>query len=248
VLSQQLAEAIAAAPLSNLDDLSRDVWRAMAAGMLTDNDAEHLAEVIHARRAIARTLEVSQRATEPRTGPSRPWSYFPPPRPPQGPQRRSRSIARRRQLAASGPMPPALACRFTQGELAVLRIVSDEVKRTGSCARTVAEIAARAGVCLSTVRNAVRAASRLGLLTVEERRQHCRPNLPNVIPNVIRVISAEWLAWLARGGGCKKVNATDKEVLNREKRGGFNSSRKPESGVRFAHTTQKILRGGRRGP
>jgi len=44
-------------------------------------------------------------------------------------------------------MPPALAAKFTQGELAVLRIVADEVRRTGSCVRTVAEIAARAGVC-----------------------------------------------------------------------------------------------------
>jgi hypothetical protein len=140
-------------------------------------------------------------------------------------------------------MPPALAAKFTQGELAVLRIVSDEVKRTGSCARTVAELAARAGVCLSTTRNAIRTASRFGLLTVEHRRQHCKPNLPNVV----RIISAEWLAWLAKGGGCKKVNATDKEVLNREKRGSFNSSRKPEPTERFVQEAQQPLRG-RSGP
>jgi hypothetical protein len=143
VLAQQLAEAIASAPLSRLDDLSRDIWRAWAARLLDDDGAQHLAEVIHERRTTARTLDASQRAAEPRTAPSRSWSYFPPPLPPQGPRKRAQSIARRRQLAASGPMPPALAARFTTSELAVLRIVSDEVKRTGSCARTVAEIAAR---------------------------------------------------------------------------------------------------------
>jgi len=64
VLSQQLAGAIAAAPLSTLDDLSRDVWRALAAGMLSDANAQHLAEVIHARRTVARALETAGRAQE----------------------------------------------------------------------------------------------------------------------------------------------------------------------------------------
>src|SRR3954454_3368543 len=41
---------------------------------------------------------------------------------------RAVAIARRRHLAASGPMPPALACRFTVSELAVLKIVGDEVR------------------------------------------------------------------------------------------------------------------------
>jgi len=105
--------------------------------------------------------------------------------------------------------------------------VSDEVKRTGACARTVAELAARAGVCLSTTRNAIRTASRLGLLTVEERRQHCARNLPNII----RLVSSEWLTWLSKEGRFKNLNPTGKEVLNREKRGGFNNP-------------QKTLRGG----
>ena len=45
------------------------------------------------------------------------------------------------------------------------------------------------------VKNALRTAARLGLLTVEERRREGRRNLPNVV----RVISREWLTWLARG-------------------------------------------------
>src|SRR3712207_154013 len=78
-------------------------------------------------------------------------------------------------------MPPALACKFTVSELAVLRIVGDEVRQHGYCDRCVDEIAARAGVCRQMVQNAIREAARLGLLTVEERRREGRRNLPNVI-------------------------------------------------------------------
>src|SRR5215207_10138245 len=118
-------------------------------------------------------------------------------------------IVRRRHLAASGPMPPSLACRFTVGELAVLRIVGDEVRQHGQCDRCVDEIAARAGVCRSLVKNAIRTAARLGLVTVEERRREGRRNLSNVI----RIVSREWLAWLARGPkpiGVKKIIPTAK--------------------------------------
>ena len=43
MLADQLAGVIAAAPMSTLDDLSRDTWRALAAGLLDDNDAQRLA-------------------------------------------------------------------------------------------------------------------------------------------------------------------------------------------------------------
>src|SRR3712207_7343300 len=46
-----------------------------------------------------------------------------------------------------------------------------------SCARCVDEIAARAGVCRSMVKNAIREAARLGLLTVQERRRQGHRNL-----------------------------------------------------------------------
>jgi hypothetical protein len=113
-------------------------------------------------------------------------------------------------------MPPALACKFTVSELAVLRIVGDEVRQHGHCNRCVDEIAARAGVCRRMVQNALREAARLGLLTIGERRREGRRNLPNVV----RTVSKEWTDWLARGGcssrrqaepliGCKKLHPTD---------------------------------------
>ena len=108
---------------------------------------------------------------------------------------RAVAIARRRHLAASGPMPPALASKFTVSELAVLRIVGDEVRGQGACDRTVDEIAARAGTCRTVVKDAIRARPRLGLLTVQERRRQGQKNLPNVV----RIVSREWTQWLARG-------------------------------------------------
>jgi hypothetical protein len=77
-----------------------------------------------------------------------------------------------------------------------LRVVADAVRAGGRCELSVPEIAARAGVGITTARNAIRDASRDGLLTIQERRRHHRPNLPNVV----RVISREWLAWISKGG------------------------------------------------
>ena len=118
-------------------------------------------------------------------------------------------------------MPPSLACKFTVSELAGLRIIGNEVRQHGHCARCVDEIAARAGVCRRMVQNALREATRLGLLTIEERRREGRRNLPNVI----RIVSKEWTSWLTRGGrsnrpaaealiGCKKMHPTDNSYKN----------------------------------
>jgi hypothetical protein len=46
---------------------------------------------------------------------------------------------------------------------------NDEVREKGKCYLTYAEMAARAGVCRRTARNAVRRAGRLGLVNIEER-------------------------------------------------------------------------------
>src|SRR4051812_1363252 len=195
--------------LTRLDHLSKAIWQALAAGAVGDDDAQSLAERLHARRSVLRG------DLKPVGIPAGRASLFPPRRPQRAPQR-AVAIARRRHLAASGPMPPSLACRFTVSELAVLRIVGDEVRQHGQCDRCVDELAARAGVCRRMVQNALREAARLGLLTVEERRREGRRNLPNIV----RIVSKEWTSWLARGGrsshpkgnapiGCKKMHPTD---------------------------------------
>src|SRR3954451_15181476 len=142
--------------------------------------AQALAERLHARRGVLRG-EIKPVCIPP----GRP-SIFPPRRLQRASQRPV-AIARRRGLAASGPMPPVLACKFTVSELEVLRIIGDEVRQHGQCARCVDEIAARAGVCRQMVQNALREASWLGLLTIEERRREGRRNLPNVV----RIVAKE---------------------------------------------------------
>ncbi len=161
----QMANAIVSArTLTRLDHLSKAIWQGLIAQAVTDDQAQQLAELIHARRIVVRG-EVKPVGIPP----GRP-SIFPPRRL-QRPLLRPIAVARRRHLAASGPMPPSLACRFTVGELAVLRIVGDEVRENGHCDRTLAEVAARAGVSRSTAKNAIRAAAAMGLVTVQERRR-----------------------------------------------------------------------------
>lgn len=117
---------------------------------------------------------------------------------------RARSISRRRQLAASGAVPGAIAAGFTTGEIAVLTVVARECQRRGSCAWFMDRIAAVAGVCRSTARNALRQAQALGLVTVQERRRRGWRSESNIV----RVVSAAWLSWL-RLGGCKKTATTN---------------------------------------
>ena len=107
------------------------------------------------------------------------------------------SLERRRLLACSGPLPPQLAARFTEGQRAVLRIVGDEVAAKGVCGLCIDAIAARAGVCRRLAQGALRLAEGDGLLTIEERRHEGRKNSPNLV----RIISREWQAWMRRGGG-----------------------------------------------
>src|SRR3954449_4988660 len=215
----QMAAAIdSARTLTRLDHLSRSIWQGLAAGAVGDDDAQTLAEQLHARRGVLRS------EIKPVGIPLGRPSLFPPRRLQKAPKRPV-AIARRRHLAASGPMPPALACKFTVSELAVLRIIGDEVRQHGQCARCVDEIAARAGVCRRMVQNAIREAARLGLLTIEERRREGRRNLPNVV----RIVSREWTMWLARGGrssrpsaepliGCKKMRPTDSSYKTQRSR------------------------------
>lgn len=211
MFATQMATAInEARTLTRLDDLSRAIWQGFSAHAVTDDQAQSLAELIHTRRLVVRG-EVKPVGLPP----GRP-SIFPPRRL-QRASLRSVAIARRRHLAASGPLPPSLACKFTVGELAALRIVTDEVREREHCDRTIAEIAGRAGVCRTTAQNAIRAAAAMGLLTVQERRREGQKNLPNVV----RIVSREWLQWIRWGGhsggrsasksiGFKKTDPTDK--------------------------------------
>ncbi len=206
--------------LAQMDALSRQVWQGHGSGVLADDEAQGLAERLHARRGSIREgiRPVGIPAGRASLFPARARSISPD---------RAASRDRRRLLACSGPMPPALAARFTTGQLAVLRIVADEVAAKGVCGLCIDAIAARAGVCRRLAQAAIRLAAGDGLLTVEERRHEGRKNSPNLV----RIISREWQAWMRRGQrrpaepreqaeavasvqgiGCKRIHPTDKGI------------------------------------
>lgn len=192
MLFEDMAEMIGRAHGAALDDVTRALWVAVSAAQIDEAQALHLSGAIDARRMLSRGVQAAAgRGFLPvRVTPSRKH---------QRPPERSVAIERRRRLAASGPMPPALASRFTTGELAVLRIVADEHASRGSCVICLDAIAARAGVSRTLARNAIRQARRLGMVEVRERRRTGAKSLPNVVT----VIDREWLAWMKRGNGRK---------------------------------------------
>ncbi|MCJ2009175.1 hypothetical protein [Methylobacterium sp. J-092] len=214
-----MAAIDAARTLARADDLSKLIWQGHGAGALDDTAAQTLAELIEVKRGMIRERIV------PVGIPAGRATLFPPRRPVASPDRLA-SRDRRRLLAASGPMPPALAARFTTGQLAALRIVGDEIAAKGVCGLCIDAIAARAGVCRRLAQTAIRLAAGDGLITVQERRHQGRKS----DPNLIRMISREWSAWLRRARrsaepataqrpiGCKDLRPSDTQVQKKNRR------------------------------
>ena len=189
MFADEIRRAVEAAPRVELPRIGEAMWKAWAQGLLADDEAQALADRIEARRALP-----------------------PPERPPQrrvGSRPRSAdSMERRRSWAASGRLPPALASRFTLAEQAVLAVIAAEVAKRGACELALDHLAALAGVCRSSVKNALRQAHALGLVRIVERRLTAWRNLPNRIS----ITSPEWSTWLRmsrRGGGGKSLPSTN---------------------------------------
>jgi hypothetical protein len=115
------------------------------------------------------------------------------------------SRQRKRSWAGSG-MPRSMWKYYTEGERAVLCVVGDQVKKHGCCDFPLDRIAAVAGVSRTTCQNALRKArhAELAHVTVEERPRVGQKNLTNII----RIISKDWLGWLKRSIGFKRVSPT----------------------------------------
>lgn len=229
-----LLQAIEAARPVELDALSRAVWADYATGQIDDEIAQALAERIQARRVKGghNTFTGSLRTGAVALGHLR--SIYPPKQRLQRAPDRSVAIERRRRLACSGPMPPSMAARFTTGQLAVLRIVADEVAEHGSCTLCLDAIAARAGVSRRLAQTTVRLAEGDGLLIVVERPRRGDRN----DTNIVKVISREWVSWIVRGGrqgGCRKFPTTDKGDQKQDReapvRNGKRTRRGAESGI-----------------
>jgi hypothetical protein len=181
---------------AELDALSQQVSFGWGRGAILDDDATYLFEYISRRRPVRRSRE--RQGTLPGLPLPKPnlqrVGRFPRRRAQRSPDKQA-SYDRRPRLAYSGVMPHHLAARMTVAEMAVMCIVADEYRARGVCDLSRDEIAARAGVHRETVRLAMnKARDDERLISVEERPVPGRKHRPNLV----RIISFEWLKWLWR--------------------------------------------------
>ena len=204
-----------AAPRAALPAVTSALWKAFGDGHLSEAEAKALSGLIEARQGsphrganlpAGQGMAISPIPSEPpsdRTGSPRSRAGSRP--------RTDASMERRRRWAASGRLPPAIAARFTLAEQAVLAVIAVEVAKRGDCRLALDHVAALAGVSRATVRNAIRQAKMLALVTVEERRlARFRSDT-----NVVCIVSREWTAWLrlARKAGQSKFGSTSPAAM-----------------------------------
>ena len=173
MFADDIRRALPGTPRVRLAELASAVWKGFACGAVSETDAQQLAEEIAARKTVPPTPAV--------------------PRKPVGSRPRSPAhMERRRRWTGSGWLPPQLAARFTMAETAVLSTIAAEVAKRGLCRLTIGHIATMAGVSRTTVKNAIRQAVSLGILSSEEWRLTAWRSAPNTV----RIISSEWRTWL----------------------------------------------------
>jgi hypothetical protein len=104
----------------------------------------------------------------------------------------SLSRLRRKQLADRPALPPNIRLWLTESERAFGQLLRERYVEKGYFDLTHDEAAARLGCCSKTIKRSQDRYRDLKLISVEERPRPGRKNLPNVV----RIISAEWLAWI----------------------------------------------------
>jgi hypothetical protein len=244
-----MKEAIARAHPRTCADLRAQLYAVHAEGLLTDDDAAELDAAIEARRkgpapAAPAPAGLSLAAAIAPTAAR--ITKFAPRR--QRSSDRARSRERRRGLGGSSPLPEPLARRYTEGQRAVLFIVGEEIAARGVCGLSIGEIAARAGVCHRHAQMTLRLAESDGLVTITERPRKGQKHQTNLV----RVLSKEWAAWLARRRptGRKPTPSTEIQGISpslessaaaggshangfRKGGSGLGASRRPAAGMRF---------------
>jgi hypothetical protein len=194
-LATQFAGAIECAQFHELNDLAHKLWKAHSAGHLDDDQAQGLAERIEAKK--------------PKRQHAHDFSFRPihaelKPKKQRSPDKQA-SIERRRKLARQSPVPPQHVHEFTQGQHAAITVVVGEIRRVGFCDWCIAKIGAVAGICETLVREAMRKARDLGLLSSEQRPRKGQKSLTNIV----RIMNRAWAGWLKRWmTGSRKTEST----------------------------------------
>lgn len=244
MFADEIRRAIEAATRLTLPQVTALLWRAYGEGRVTEAEAEVLSGLIEARTeapAARRGSLAAPAASNSGDSQPAPDAAASTRRTVGSRPRTDASLERRRRWAASGRLPPGLAARFTLAEQAVLALVAAEVVRRKDCRLAVGHLAAIVGVAETTVRNAIREAVKLGLVTVKERRVTGFRN----DTNIVRIVSAEWTAWLRlarkgsvpnthpspqQGGGRKSPQRTPTQVITLRESG----KTEPKEGCRRA--------------
>ncbi len=175
-------------------------WREQAAAALAATRAARPwgdNEAMPCEQVVTGSTRPASRAKAPTLG--RLATRFTPRQRPRSPDRKA-SRERRRMLGGSGVLPANLRCHYTLGMMAVLCIIAGEVKHHGVCDLPIDKIAALAGVCRTTVQTTLHEARRLLHIEVRERPRPGRKHLPNEV----RIISREWIAWIRRAPSAHK--------------------------------------------
>lgn len=129
---------------------------------------------------------------------------------------REKSIERRRRLAATQPLRPAMAAkgRLTISELAYARLIADDNLIAGDSRDCHDKMAARVGTCSRTIQRAQERLKELGWIEVELRPNKGRKH----DSNIVRIISPEWLTWIMMGPSPiarQKRLATENQLFSR---------------------------------
>jgi hypothetical protein len=129
---------------------------------------------------------------------------------------RKKSIERRKRLAGTQPLRPAMAARanLTTSELAYARLIADDNLIAGDSRDCHDKMAARAGTCSRTIQRAQKHFEKLGWIEVERRPIEGRKH----DTNIVRIISPEWLTWIMMGPSPiarQKRRATENQLFSR---------------------------------
>ena len=172
---------IAAAHPADLDGIIRSIWNALAAGDLSEDDAETLDRIARDRQGRPGWQPDTAKPLAP------PRHFGSTPRTPA-------SMERRREWAAGGWLPPEIAKRYTLAGQAVLAVIASEIAAKGHCDLPISAIGAKAGTSDTATRDALRRARDLGhLQSIERRRSYDRSDT-----SLRTILHRGWGRWLVR--------------------------------------------------
>jgi hypothetical protein len=98
-------------------------------------------------------------------------------------------------------MPWQMEAKLTPCERALAAIIKEDHLKQGHSDKCHDVAAALIGACAKTVFRSQRRLEELGWITIEERERPGRKHLPNIV----RIVSREWLTWIERGPKPKKI-------------------------------------------